>query len=234
MIRQEYADELYSAISHNTGDDQDPSSALPTTLADNTDHGDHHDGVDATGESARHPFAAAEHKEGGDYQYTQEEWDQYNAEHGGQHDAPSIAPPSFADEAPANSSTGTIHSHQASPQTLPTLGTTPGDRQQLEQYDEHNIGHSDASLNGIDGGEGHGTVQEGASDDAVPSKLDGEKMPPSAVAADVAATKEGYHADDIDDIERQKQQQQQLKREGEESDDLYDIDDHGLSSSDDD
>lgn len=115
LIPQEYGDELYAANSHNTSEEQDPPSAFPTTLAENTDHGDHH-GLEATGATAQYPFAAAENENGGGYQYTQEELDRYNAKHGAQYNAeqagqhggaPAIAPSSVcADE--NNSSSGAI------------------------------------------------------------------------------------------------------------------------------
>ena len=135
LIRQEYGDELYAANSHNTSEEQDPPSAFPTTLAENTDHGDHH-GLEATGATAQYPFAAAENENG-----------------------------------------------------------VEGD---LDSHGENN------------------TVK------------------PSS-AAEAAATEEECDADDeIDEgiVGQQEEQQQQLQR-GEESDELYDIDDLGLSSSDD-
>lgn len=100
------------------------------------------------------------------------------------------------------------------------------------------IEHSDGSFGNIGGGERRAEVQEGASGDAVEGDLDshGENntVKPSS-AAEAAATEEECDADDeIDEgiVGQQEEQQQQLQR-GEESDELYDIDDHGLSSSDD-
>lgn len=233
LIPQEHGDELYTAISHSTSDEEDPSSACPTALADNTDHGDHHDGLESTGTTVRDPFAAAEREDDGGYPYAQEEMDQYNAGLGGQHGgAPPLAPSSVcADDASASSST------IATP--LPNPGTTPEDPHQLEQHDENYIGHSDATFGDIGGGERQAEVQEGVGGGTNRGELDGHgennTVTPSS-AAEAAATEEGCDADDEVDggtVGRQEEQQQQLQR-GEESDDLYDIDDHGLSSSDDD
>lgn len=241
LVRQEYGDEQHSSISHNTGDEQDSSSAFPITSADNTDYSDHHDRLGATGESACYPITSAEHK-GGGHQYTQGEWDHHNAEHGAQHSGALTTAPSsvFSDEGPAYSSAGTTHSHQASTQPLPSPGTTPEDEHQPEQQDENSIGRSDSSFGDIGGGERQAAMQEGVSDDSIQGELDayGENtsVTPSS-AAEVAATEEGCGADGkIDDgvVGRQEKQQQQRQREGQELDDLYDIDDHGLSSSDDD
>lgn len=236
MIRQEYGDELYAAVNHNTGDEQDPSSASPTTLADNTDPDpdDHHDGLEATGEAASSSFPAAGHREGGGYQNAHEEFDLYNTDHMDQHGgAPPIAPSSVvSNEAPVNSSIGTI--------SLPTPGTTPEDRQQLEKkHDENNTGHSHASTGDIGGRETQAAVQEGASDATFQGRLDDQGENTTATPsseAEAAATEKGYHDDEVDDgvVSRQEGQQQQLPQREEESDDLYDIDDHGLSSSDDD
>lgn len=243
FIRQEeYGDEVYSAIGHNIGDEQDPSSGFLTTLAENTDHGHHNGELDATEEPARRAFPATAHQEEGGYQITQEEWDQHNTGHGGRYagDQPVVSSSVSSAEDPAGSSTYTTHSHPDSPQPLPAPGTTPEDQHPLEQHEENNIGQSDTSLSGIGGGERQPAAQEGASGDTIQGKLGvhGENVAPThSSEAEAAATEERCDAsiDEVDggDIGRP-HQQQQPQRDQDESDDLYDIDDHGLSSSDDD
>lgn len=224
MVWQEDGDELVSSIGQDAGDKHEPPSTFPVASAGN-------DESDAIWKLAHDPLAVTENEVDG-YHYAQEEWDQYNAEHGGQR---GVAPPSAptygsADDASATSSTGAIDGHQASPETVRTPGITPEDGHETE--------NDDASLGDIGGGEEHEVRRESASDDAVQREPDvhGEKetaIPSSA--ADVAATNAGDDADDVDVIGRRKRQQQQQSQQEreEESDDLYDIDDHGLSSSDD-
>lgn len=185
----------------------------------------------ADGSAADEPLAAASetssaHLAGDGYHYTQDNWDQYNAEHGWHHDGdPQIAPSPHA-------------AHEA-------LTAADGDRPQ--EQDETLIEHGYTPSYDTVGGEGQIAVQPAdgevsgapaggdAIDDAVPSGLGGsteQELASPSLAAEVpaAGTQQGGGVED--GVGRGQKQEQ--PGNGEDSDNLYDIDDHGLFSSEDD
>lgn len=222
--QQENVDELYSSINHNTGDDQGPSSAYAVALANSTDHS--RDELGVAGEPAHYASEATQHGEEGDgYHYHRDEWEQNNAEHGWHRDG---APPMASSP---------LSEHE----TLAAEGNRP------EKHNESLPDCDHPSQYETGGGEGQVVVQRAdgvgsgaqaggdASNDTAQGELGGlagkEIASPSS-AAEVAATGTPIGGElDSDVVGRQKEEQ---LGNAEDSDNLYDIDDHGLSSSDDD